>query len=570
MDCPTISDGSLPGVSTEPYHLVPYIPPPPSPLPPFASDEAEMIDDSQDGQSPECRYLNNILSGLGDHLCRHYQPGELASYIQTIREDLKVAIPDRQHRSSVCLALIIWYKLSRTHPKHGYISREACYAPLWEIPDIIQAEELGKQFEDIQGIRWDLLEQTKSNARVIRRMLYQTSPPRKELPVDDSQLPKPKRVSGDRFFKFHLTNTRHKPVVEHFQLRNVIATTSRADIFYASGSKVMRTDLLNTEPDCVMDLSKATFGHRKATRCVTTLAAQDGVLVTGGLHGDYAMINVGAARGTEPSTGILSEANNAITNHVHLYNDRRSNTPRALFASNDKSLRALDCLTNKIVSQQIFKKVINCTATSPDGRLRLVVGDFASAYITDADTGRDIVRIPTHKADAFACAWSDDSIHVTWAAQNNRIYVADARTWKPLAAMATQLDCARSLRFSPLGAAARPVLVAAEAADFVHVFDVRDFAARQTVDFFGNVAGTAFSADGHELLVANSDAKFGGIMSFRRAEHGNAMDDWNDGYAGRAADYQEGFWLRKQVKDGLAGSEWTRRAWDGLGDGMIL
>lgn len=507
----------------------------------------EMTDAPPENQEPswECKYLNSVIPGLGDEFHRRYEPARIVSYIQTLLDDFKVAIPDRQHRANVCVFLIQWYKATTMNNfgKHLLKSREACYAPLWEVPDIIQAEELGKTIEDIQGIRWDLLDQNRRSARWFRRILYPAFAPLIESTVQDSlhrPFPETERASEERLFKFHLTNTKLKPVAEHFQLRNVLATTSRTDIYYADSRRIMRTDLLSTEPDCVMDLSKASHDSEKATKFrITTLGADQKVLIAGGLHGDYALLDVRSQAGTKPTTGILSDAENGVTNHIHIFNDRRNSSPRALFASNDTYLRTLDCHTNQFIAQYKLHRVVNCAATSPDGRLRLVVGDFPSAFLLDADTGHELFRMRTHRADAFACAWSDDGIHVAWAAQDKRIYVADARTWgrehwKPLLSMPTEMDCVRSLRFSPLGGG-RPVLVAAEAADFVHVFDAQTFGVQQTIEFFGNVAGTAFSADGEELLIANSDAKFGGIMSFRRAGYGNAeimrdhleMPHWN-------------------------------------------
>lgn len=501
-------------------------PPSSSAIPPAQPADVEMTEMQAEAEVEELpweyRFLNSISPGLGDHLHRHYSQEQLAAYMRILREDQTVALPDRHQRTSICLFFIVWYRLTQMRAELESISREAWLTPLWSLPDIIRAEDVDEHIRDIQGIRWDLLEQKRCNARRYRATFYKTVSPRLGDTTNETLPQIHPAASKEPFFDFYLSNTQLKPVVEHFQLRNVLATTSRTDVYYASGRKVMRTNLLSTEPDCVMDLSATPHGHQKATQfCITTLAAEQRLLVAGGFSGDYALVDTSSTLGTRPTVGILSEADNAVMNHVHIFNDRRNGSPRAIFASNDTYLRILDCSTNRMIAQMELKKAVNCAATSSDGRLRLVVGDFPSAILLDADTGQEIARMETHRADAFACAWSEDNVQVAWASQDKHIYIVDTRTWKPLFSIPTEQDCVCSLRFSPPGGG-RPVLVAAEAADFVHIFDTQTYQTQQTIDFFGNVAGTAFSADGRELLIANSDAKFGGIMSFRRAGFGNA------------------------------------------------
>jgi len=332
-------------------------------------------------------------------------------------------------------------------------------------------------------------------------------------------------------------NTQPKPVIEHFQLRNTLVRTSHADIFYAGTREVLRTDLHGSMTARVLDLTSSKSPRHKATRFrITTLAATENILFAGGFHGDYALLNLDSSSPT-PTRGMASHAKNAITNHAHFFPDRRSGQPHLYIASNDQHLRTIDCTTTTLLRTHGPSAPVNCAATSPDSRLRILVGDFPGSSIVDADTGSVLTRLPVPSHDAFACTWSDNGVHVAAAGQDNRVYVWDARWWgHPLAVMGTELDCVRVLRFSPL-AGGRPVLVAAEAADYVHVLDAVGFGEKQVLEFFGNVAGVAFDGGGEELVVANADARFGGLMSWRRCGGGSLarpvdlfVEEWeNDG-----------------------------------------
>jgi WD40 repeat protein len=271
----------------------------------------------------------------------------------------------------------------------------------------------------------------------------------------------------------------------------------------------------------VLDLTSSNSPRQKATRFrITTLAAKDNLLLAGGFHGDYALLNLHSSSPT-PIRGMISQAKNAITNHAHFFADRQSGQTRLYIASNDHQLRTLDCTTATVLNTHGPHPAVNCAATSPDSRLRVLVGDFPGSSIIDANTGSLVKQLPSSSRDAFACAWSDNGIHVATAAQDNRVFVWDARRWDvPLAIMPTELDCVRVLRFSPL-AGGWPVLVAAEAADYVHVLDAISFGERQVLEFFGNVAGVTFDDAGGELVVANGDARFGGLMSWRRCGGGS-------------------------------------------------
>jgi WD40 repeat protein len=261
------------------------------------------------------------------------------------------------------------------------------------------------------------------------------------------------------------------------------------------------------------------------------------MIIAGGYRGEYALRDLYSEYGTDPIKGNVSNDRSAMTNHIHTFTSRTSGYPQAVFCSNDKYVRSLDCQTNSFVNIMSYDTVCNCAATSPNGRLRLLVGDFEGSVIADVDSGRTLEHLGGHNAHGFACAWADDDIHVATAAQDCHILVWDARNWRqPLADIACEGTYATSLSFSPVGSGKR-LLIAAEAADAVNIIDAETYDSKQVLDFFGDIAGTTLSADGSELFVSNSDREFGGLMSFQRTSHGNfGHGDDSYGMNARASD----------------------------------
>lgn len=270
-----------------------------------------------------------------------------------------------------------------------------------------------------------------------------------------------------------------------------------------------------------MDLTKPLGDPSSpSTFTLTALTASEEVLIAGGFSGEYALTNLSSESGTSPTQGYVTHEYNGITNHVHTFQSRSSGKPQGVFCSNDHRLRVLDCNTNKFIYDFGYEQAINCSATSPNGRMRVVVGDFHETLITDAETGLPFERLRTHTDHVFACAWADDGIHVATGAQDSQVAIWDARRWgRPLAVVASVMACPRSLRFSPVGGGRR-VLFSAEAEDVVNVLDAVSFDRAQTLDFYGATGGIAVTPDGAALFVANCDSKFGGILEFERVGFG--------------------------------------------------
>ncbi|KAF2705355.1 WD40 repeat-like protein [Pleomassaria siparia CBS 279.74] len=385
-----------------------------------------------------------------------------------------------------------------------------------QVPDTISRDELQGDSYDFQGIDWASRNWSRATVRSKRETFERTRMQPKLRQVREWHVPTP---NTENYFSFRRMNTAHKPYIPHFQLRNLLAATSRSDVYYAAKNKVMHTGASGSPATAIMDLSKqVTDGQRFQ---VTTLAAMDDVLMAGGFEGEYALTSLSSTYGSPLTLGRIRDrspdSKSHITNHIHLFESRHNYTPQAVLCSNDYRLRVLDCATNTFTHSFVYPTAVNCSATSPDGRMRVVVGDFQETLITNAETGKPFESLNSHTDDAFACAWADDGIHVATAAQDSTIVVWDARYWgKPLSVLYSELSVPRVLRFSPVGGGPR-VLVAAEADDYVSIINAQTFESRQVFDFFGSTAGISMTPDGQSLFVANSERKFAGIMELERA-----------------------------------------------------
>lgn len=297
--------------------------------------------------------------------------------------------------------------------------------------------------------------------------------------------------------------------------------TSRNDIFYSSEHCcIRRTSVGSNKSDVIIDLSAGIGGGSSVGTGspvkITTMTARHGVCIAGGFSGEYAMKSLDAPFESKPITGTVTLNDNGITNHVDAHLGRNSGSPVAVFSSNDNKLRILDCYRNSFIGEQNFDWPINCSATSPDGRLRVVVGDHKDVMIVDADSGNILRTLEGHHDYGFSCAWSDDGYSIATGNQDKTVRIYDARNFsRSITQIGTTIAGVRTLRFSENGCGRR-VLACPEPADYVNVVDAVTWNGMQKFEFFGEIAGVEFSPKGGEMFVANADMHVGGLMEFER------------------------------------------------------
>lgn len=313
--------------------------------------------------------------------------------------------------------------------------------------------------------------------------------------------------------------------LSHFQLRNMLATPSLGRIFYPDKSGIREFNSFDGTDELILNTGPIT------EEALSTMTADHGMLVAGTFSGKYHLRRLDSE--TKGFTdGHITTDDSGITNHVQVYMPRTSSNPVAGFCSNDLVFRVMDLVTEKFTSSFKYSCAINCSAISPDGRLRVIVGDSKSVLITNTDTGEILQRLDGHRDFGFACDWAGDGWTVATGFQDMGIKIWDARRWRdingnatPVTTIRSELSGVRSLRFTPVGSGLR-ALVAAEEADFVNIIDGRNFQSKQTFDVFGEIGGISFADDANELNILCSDTYKGGIIQLDRCRYGVESTRW--------------------------------------------
>lgn len=373
------------------------------------------------------------------------------------------------------------------------------------------------EFFDLQQIEWERLRAKRSDARAQRDFWY-----RPYHNVEHTAQDKAKVIHQPEFyFREKAMYTKLRASIEHFQLRNLMSAPAYNTVHFANESRLVSWVPAYDDATCLIDLSRPPKDTvLEGPVKISTMKSALGVSVIGGFSGEYA-VHAETLSSTSPGPGIPNTAGyvtrdmNGITNHIDIIPHRTSHTPTAIFASNDNHLRVFDCETDTFTSDVDLSRAINCTSTSPDGRLRVVVGDSPEALILEADTGRPVRPLHGHRDFGFACAWSPDMWQIATANQDKTTIIWDVRMWRPLTMLAADISGYRSLKFSPIGGGERSLLMV-EPADRVALVNATTYESRQVHDFFGEIAGADFSPDGASVWVANADEIYGGFMEFER------------------------------------------------------
>ena len=441
--------------------------------------------------------------------------------------------------SSVSSFLYYWKQMSMSHkPDYPCISQLANERSKIKRPDKVTARDCEQC--DLQGIHWSRYQTTKQEAREVRRMTYKNL--RNLVQADQNfatkgfkaRFPGAVLPSSDYYFRFKEMDMKRTPDFAHFQLRHNLCATSKNAIFYTNRPprhdavsvwdawKSQHKTIVAFNPEtgteeCAMDVEKRYNKGDPKIANIHTLTAGNGVLVAGSFEGVYALKSLSASFESAPAIGTIATGGDVSTNHIHTHLDRQSGLPRAIFGSNDRTVRILDCVTGSWLACHRYPYQVNCSITSPDGRLRLINGDACEPIVANAETGETLAELPGHMDYGFACDWAPDGITMATGHQDGLVKVWDARRLsEPIQTIAMEQAGCRSLQFSPLGSGKR-VLVLAEPADFVHIVDAQTFESKQTVDFFGQISGISMPLDGSKLYIANADANFGGLLEFERS-----------------------------------------------------
>ncbi|TVU46793.1 hypothetical protein EJB05_06356, partial [Eragrostis curvula] len=345
-----------------------------------------------------------------------------------------------------------------------------------------------KEGKDMQGIPWERLNYNRDQYRDMRLKQY----------------------------KNYESLARSRSGLE--QLRNLLSATSKHDVYMVQNYSVMHWSPLLQRGKEVLNVAgplvptEEVRGTRPLSRVqISTMAMKDNLMVAGGFQGELICKYV-----DKPGVAFctnLTGNNNSITNAVDIYESPHGAT-RVMAANNDCVVRTFDTERYNLLAQFTFPWSVNNTSVSPDGKLLAVLGDSSDCLIADSQSGKEIATLRGHLDYSFSSAWHPGGHVLATGNQDATCRLWDVRNLsESFAVLGGRIGAVRGLRFSADGR----FLAAAEAADFVHVYDAdAGYAAEQEVDLFGEIAGAAFSPDGEALFVSVADRTYGGLLEFRR------------------------------------------------------
>ncbi|KAJ2346216.1 hypothetical protein IWW50_002104 [Coemansia erecta] len=357
----------------------------------------------------------------------------------------------------------------------------------------VTGADIGRGF-DMQGYRWGGREGQRRMYMEYRRLAYpQYQGVRHDVCAVRERASTVDSTGEFYGFRYAATGDAYRCKINHFQLRDLVWATSSYDVFYGHADGVQKWDPWRRRRGCVVARSEMPEAFRLSALC-----AGGGVVFAGDYRGRFCVKSLWT-RGAAAATGRLALGAEDIVNHA-----TPGRSGRISVAMNSGRVNTFDVQRAAVSDSTVFDWAVNCTAESVSGALACVVGDSTQGLLVDPRQGhRAIAELQGHSDYVFACALSPDERLVATGSQDTSVRVYDVR-WPrdPASVLCGHMGAMRVVRFSACGR----FMLAAEAADYVHVYETAQFARAQDIGFMGEVAGATFSPDGNCLFVGISDA----------------------------------------------------------------
>ncbi|KAE9599150.1 hypothetical protein Lal_00043852 [Lupinus albus] len=392
------------------------------------------------------------------------------------------------------------------------------YDPLENrITDTSAAE--ARRGKDIQGIPWGRLSISREMYRQTRLEQYKNY---ENIPQSGERSKKECKPTkkGGMHYDFWQNTRSVKSTILHFQLRNLVWSTSKHDVYLVSHYSIVHWSSLNSKRSEVLNVSGHVAPCEKhpgsllegfTQTQISTLAVRDKLLIAGGFQGELICKYL-----DRPGVSFCSRTtyeDNAITNGVEIY-EHPSGSVHFMASNNDGGIRDFDLESFQLSKHFCFPWPVNHTSLSLDSKIIAIVGDNPEGLLVDSQTGKTITSLYGHLDYSFASAWHPDGRIFATGNQDKTCRVWDVRNLsQSVAVLKGNLGAIRSIRFTSDG----QFMAMAEPADFVHVYDAkRGFEKEQEIDFFGEISGVSFSPDTESLFIGVWDRTYGSLLQYNR------------------------------------------------------
>ncbi|ORX59162.1 WD40 repeat-like protein [Piromyces finnis] len=401
---------------------------------------------------------------------------------------------------------------------------------------------------DLQGINWEnnlIYNQnistrlTKSIYRQIRNSKYMNY---QDLQWNKEKIKKeitPVRDDG-KFFKFRHSKFGTNSSICHFQLRNLLASPTKNDIYYYAKDSIRHWSPITHESKPVYRLDINTH-----INTLYSLTASRNLIACGIGSGTYVVCNTNSPKNykvneiprisqTDPQASTIDYTINYMK-----FIDNHTRNLELLIASNDYYCRMVDINTFKYTYNYRDINPINCASLKNDGKTLLVVGDSTKAKLLDITSNRIIHQINDHYDFLFSCEWSPNGNYFATGGQDMCVRIYDNRNIKQsLNVLPMNIASVRSMRFTD----DNQYLAVAEQIDYVHIYDAANglFLREQVIDFFADIAGISFTpGEGQGFYISTVDSEInshqpiiptilnnGVLMEFERYRYSRSESSW--------------------------------------------
>ncbi|KAJ6700448.1 TRANSCRIPTION FACTOR WD40-LIKE FAMILY-RELATED [Salix purpurea] len=201
--------------------------------------------------------------------------------------------------------------------------------------------------KDIQGIPWERLSISREKyrqTRIEQYKNYENVPQSGESSEKECELTK----KGGKYYEFWRNTRSVKSTILHFQLRNLVWSTSKHDVYLMSHFSIVHWSSLSCKKNEVLNVSGHVAPCEKhpgsllegfTQTQVSTLAVKDRLLIAGGFQGELICKYL-----DRPGVSFCSRTtydDNAITNAIEIY-ECSSGAVHFMASNNDSGVRDFD------------------------------------------------------------------------------------------------------------------------------------------------------------------------------------------------------------------------------------